>query len=173
MNSHRLFTALAIAVTCWMGAGCSSYNKDINDVTGVTEEELKKSMEGAASDGPHVIETTAEETMALLTDPEVGTAAAEALKATKRRLLGKVLEISPEGSETPFVVLDGGTHNNQACKIKCLFAKSQAESVKEAKVGSDIKITGSSDAVITSGVLEMKDCTFDSAAPAKASTPKP
>src|SRR5678815_2434937 len=141
MSSCRLIAAFGPAILVAFVVGCSSYYKDINDVTGVTEEDLKKSMEASASEGPAVVQATAEETIGLLLDPDIGSSAADVLKATKRRLIGKVLEVSPEGSETPFVVLDGGMHGDLACKIKCSLAKGQGADLKGIQVGDEIRIT--------------------------------
>lgn len=174
MLSRQLLASLGLAVLIGMGAGCSYYNQDINDVSGVTDAELKKMMEVPEGDSTElgVLEISADETMELLLDPEIAKSATDALIANKRRLIGTVLETSP-GSETPFVILDGGTHGDQACKVKCLLAADQRDALKKVKAGDEIRVTGSSDGVITSGTLEFKKCILNSSAASAAPAPKP
>jgi len=176
MLSRQLLASFGLIVLIGLGAGCSYYNKDINDVSGVSDAELKKMMEAPApgSAEPGVLEMSADETMELLLDPEFGKSANDVLKASsKRRLTGKVLETSAEGSETPFVILDGGTHGDQPCKVKCLMAADQSDALKSVKAGDEIRVTGSSDGVITSGTLEFKNCVLNTGAAPAAAAPKP
>jgi hypothetical protein len=174
MTSRQVLIAAGLAALCVIGSGCRYYSSKPEE-SGVTEAELKKIMEAPTTDSTElgVLEMSADETMDLLLDPEIAKSATDALKANKRRLTGTVLETSPEGSETPFVILDGGTHRDQACKVKCLLAADQSDALKSVKAGDEIRVTGSSDGVLTSGTLEFKNCVLNSGAASAAATPKP
>lgn len=174
MIPRGILVAAALAVLCVIGPGCRYYSSK-PDESGLTDSELKKMMEAPApgSAKPGVLELSADETIELLLDPETGKSATDTLKASKRRVSGKVLETSPEGSETPFVILDAGTHRDQACKVKCFLVADQLDTLKDVKAGDDVRVTGRSDGVITSGTLEFKNCVFNTGATSAASAPKP
>jgi hypothetical protein len=174
MTSRQLLVAAGLTALCAIGPGCRYYSSKPDD-SGITETEIKKLMEAPApgSTEPSVLEVSADETMELLLDSEIAKSATDALKANKRRLIGKVLETSPEGSETPFVILDGGTHGDQVCKVKCLLVADQRDALKNVKAGDEVRVTGSSDGVITSGTLEFKNCILNSGAASAAPAPKP
>ena len=173
MVTRHLLVAAGLAA-CLVAQGCRYYSSKPDD-SGVTEAELKKIMEAPAPGSTElgVLETTVDETMDLLTDPDVAKSAADSLKANKRRLIGTVLETSPEESETPFVILDGGTHRDQVCKVKCLLAADQRDALKNVKAGDEIRVTGSSDGVFAGGTLEFKNCVLNSGAASAALAPKP
>jgi hypothetical protein len=174
MNSRQLLIAAALAALSVIGSGCRYYSSK-PDESGLTDSELQKMMEAPApgSAEPGVLELTADETIEVLLDPELGKSATDVLKVSKRRVSGKVLETSPEGSETPFVIVDAGTHRDQACKVKCFLAADQRDTLQDVKAGDDVRVTGRSDGVISSGTLEFKNCVFNTGATSPAPAPKP
>jgi len=57
--------------------------------------------------------------------------------------------------------------------VKCLLAADQHDALKSVKTGDEIRVTGSSDGVITSGTLEFKNCVLNTGAAPAAAAPKP
>jgi len=162
MISHQVLRLLCLISILGCAAGCGSGEKD---PVGVTEEQLKKSMEsapGSEDAGPRILETTAEETISPLADPMAAEVAREALAAGPRRITGKILELSSADASPAYVVLDGGNHGGKAYKIKCILAKNQSGALKTLKAGAETKVEGTSDGVLKENTLEFKDCVLAS-----------
>ena len=171
MISRRLFAAAGLAAVFIGAQGCGYYSSKPEDENGLTDAQLKKMMEDAKDAKPTVLETTAEETIELLTDPETADGAAKVLKEFRRRVVGKVLERCPDNSVSLFVILDGGTHKKRAYKVWCTFAADQREAVKQIKAGDEVRLEGASDSVLKEDTLELTNCVFASAAKSAAAPP--
>lgn len=170
--TKRCWLSLAAVVTVLAFAlGCGS-SSNSGGGPGLTEAELKKMMEQVANDSPtRLPETTAEETMELFTDPMGAQMAKSGVAGVKRLMLGTILEVSPAEGEAHFLVLDGGTHNGKAYKVKCIFGTDQREALTKLKAGDQVHVEGTSDGVVNDVTLEFKDCILSSDAD-EATTPK-
>ena len=176
MISPRFLVAIGLVILIVIAPGCGSYSSDPADGPGLTEAELKKMMADAAADPPppRVMELTAEETMELLTNPTTAATVSDSLKSFRRRVIGKVLEVSPDKIESLYLVLDGGKHNDRAYQVKCNLAADQREALKGVRAGDEVRLEGTSDGVLSDVTLEFQECVFDSptkstAAPSSAS----
>jgi hypothetical protein len=174
MFLRQLVASTALGALILVAGGCGSSKP--NDAPGLTEAELKKTMEQdpGVPQKPSVMELSAVDTMEMLTDTRAAEALSKALQNSQRLVTGKVLEPCPANSESPYVILDGGTHNNLAYKVKCTFAADEREAVVKVKAGDEIRVEGKCDGVLKGDTLEFTNCVFDSAAkPAAPDAPKP
>ena len=156
--SRRLL-ATALAASFVAAQGCRYYSNTPDP--GTTDADIKRMMEPDKSAGPPkpvVVESTAEEMLDLLTDPMAAATAQRDFAKFRRLLTGKVVERSPDGSESPHAILDGGTHQGQAYKVKCIFTADQRDEIKSLRVGETVQIEGTSDGVIKEGTVEVTDC---------------
>jgi hypothetical protein len=158
---HRwvfLLTAL-VAVPLLLGCGSSSSSN-----SGLTEAELAKIMESAKTDPSYVpiFETPAEELLALLiSDPQA--AAKRALAENRRIVTGVVVSCSPDESDGPFLMLDGGTHQGKTFKVRFNFTDRHREELKSVKVGDSVRVAGNSDGEIKEETLEFNECVLSPA----------
>ncbi len=163
MTSLKIFATTGVAALFVAVQGCGYYSSKPNDGPGVTEADVKKIMDEAQSADkgptkPAVVEFNAEEMMEGLTFPMAASSIRSALAGGRRRVTGKVLELNPAESESLFVILDGGTHQGKAYRVKCTFAADQGAALKQVKAGDKIHIEGTSDGIVNDATLEFKDC---------------
>jgi hypothetical protein len=165
---HRWFFLLSalVAVLLLLGCGTSSSSN-----SGVTEAEIAKMMEDAKAEAAKLpaFETPAEEMVDLLTsDPSSAGPAEQGLAGIKQGLVGKrriitgvVVDRSPEMSDSPFLMLDGGTHNSKAYKVKFNFTDGNREELKAVTIGDSVRVEGISDGELKDDTLEFKECVLN------------
>ena len=174
MILRRTLAVAAVALSLAAAHGCRYYSNE--PPAGLSEADIKKMMEADPSAGPvapRILESTAEETMETLSDSSAAEAQMKALKNNPRRMIGKVLEKSAEGSETPFLILDGGTHRGMAYKVKCIFPATEGNTLKEIKAGDEVRVEGKCESDLAGDTLELKNCVLAGAdAPQTPAAPK-
>lgn len=154
-------TALLLAVPLSLGCGSSGSS---NKGTGLSAAELEKMMEADKEEAAKAAaaQVTAKELVeSLAADPSKAESARSALAGKKRLVKGTVIERSAEESDSPFLILDGGTQKDQAYKVKFIFAKDQASEIASAKVGDTVQISGTTAGYLEDATLEFNGCTLD------------
>ncbi|MCE9529460.1 MAG: hypothetical protein K8R36_25710 [Planctomycetales bacterium] len=158
----RQWSILSVVVTALVPVlfGCGSSSGPPTG-KGLSDAELAKIMEGAKEDAANVPgpEITASALMeSLLADPKGAGTGKEAIAGRKQMVTGKVIERSPEGSESSYLTVDGGTHNGKACKLKFNFAGDQREEIVDVKIGQNVRLVGKSNGEHKEDTLEFNEC---------------
>jgi hypothetical protein len=173
MSAKRLTTVATLTALLGMALGCGAPSKPAAGggaaAAKSTDPELNKSMtleEIAAlrpspEDAKNLESMDAEITQmvgALSDAPIVSGPAKAGIKNKRVIFTGTVLEKSPEGAETPFLVLDGGNHREKQYTAKCYFAAAEKASLQDVKPQDSVRVEGVTDTTFNELVLEFKEC---------------
>jgi len=173
MFNPRFLASASLSALVIIALGCGAPNKPAAGGGGTTgkstDPELNRSLTLKEIEDlkPAKLEANQQEVVAeeisfiagmLSEDPRIS-AQAKGQMAGKRILFtGTVLEKSPDGAETPFVVLDGGEHRKKKYTVKCNFAATEAESLKKVNPQDNIQVEGVTDGNVKEQLLEFKEC---------------
>lgn len=166
VHQWSITLAAFIAVLPFL-VGCGSSKGPANN--GLSEAELAKVMEAdkeAAAKAP-APEVTAKKLIESLTaDPAAKESGSKAIYARPQIVTGVVVDRNPEGSDSFFLTLDGGTQDDKTYKLKFNFDQSRKEDIAAVKVGDSVRLIGSIDGELKQSTLEFKDCVYYPQGPA-------